>query len=120
MKKLIILVLTVILLGGSAYAYNDSLALKKSFYDGFLKGMFYSLEQSIASRGIPRAKAARYTAALKKRVNRTQLENATWACVSKYSPQEMETYADKLAEECFHKWADDFYNKNSDLIYLLK
>ena len=82
--------------------------------------MFYSLEQTLLQRGIPQAKTSKYVASLKGRLNRTQLENATWACVSKYTPQQLAASQKAVADECFAKWVDDFYGKNTDLINLLK
>lgn len=120
MKKIFVSFLMLVIFSGSALAVEYSAYEKKAFYDGFEGGMFYSLEQTLLQRGIPQAKTSKYVTALKGRLNRTQLENATWACVSKYTPQQLAASQKAVADECFAKWVDDFYGKNTDLINLLK
>lgn len=120
MKKFLILCLAMVVLGGSAWAVNYTPQEKKQFYDGFLSGMFYSLEQSLTQQGFPKAKTTRYITSMKARVNRTELESATWACVSKYTPQQMVSGQKKIADECFGKWVESYMTKNMDLINLLK
>lgn len=77
MKKFIVSFLALVIFSGSALAVEYSAYEKKAFYDGFEGGMFYSLEQTLLQRGIPQAKTSKYVTALKGRLNRTQLENAT-------------------------------------------
>ena len=120
MKKIFIIFVSLILFGLPALAFEYSAQEKKVFYDNFLKGMFWAMEQSLLTNNIPKSKARVYINAMKKRVNRRQLENETWSCVAKYNPAQLNTMSEKISKECFTKWANDYYTKNQDLIKLLK
>ena len=120
MKKIIILFMAVIFSVGTVLAENYDANFKKVFYDGFEEGMFYSLEQNLLMSGVAQPKVTRYIKAMKARVNRAELENQTWACVSKYSMDQLALNQKKIADECFDKWAENYYIKNKDLIRLLK
>ena len=120
MKKIFILVISLVILGLPALSAEYTAQDKKTFYDNFLKGMFWGMEQSLAQQNVPEAKIKNYVSAMKKQVNRQQLENTTWPCVSKYTPEEMASQSDKVTQECFAKWATDYYTKNQNLIKLLK
>lgn len=120
MKKIFIIFVSLILFGLPALAFEYSAQEKKVFYDNFLKGMFWAMEQSLLINHVPNSKVKVYINAMKKRVNRQQLENETWSCVVKYSPTQLNTMSDKISKECFSKWADDYYTKNQDLMKLLK
>ena len=120
MKKIFIIFVSLILFGLPALAFEYSAQEKKVFYDNFLKGMFWAMEQSLLLNNIPKSKVTTYVNAMKKRVNRQNLENQTWACVSKYTQKQMSSMSDEIAKECFSKWADDYYTKNQDLMKLLK
>lgn len=120
MKKIFIIFVSLILFGLPALAFEYSAQEKKVFYDNFLKGMFWAMELSLVNNNIPQDKADRYISAMKGRIDRTQLENETWACVSKYTQKQMSSMSDEISKECFSKWADDYYTKNQDLMKLLK
>ncbi len=120
MKKILVLFIVFIFSAGVGFAENYDANFKKVFYDGFEGGMFYSLEQSLLMSGIEQAKVTRYIKAMKTRVNRAELENQTWACVSKYPIEKLASNQKKIADECFDKWAENYYIKNKDLTRLLK
>ncbi len=120
MKKILVLFMAVILSAGTVFAENYDANFKKVFYDGFEEGMFYSLEQNLLANKIAQPKVTRYVKAMRSRLNRTELESQTWACVSKYSMQELNSNQQKVADECFGKWSENFYKKNQDLINILK
>lgn len=120
MKKIIVLFFALIFLGGNAFAISDTAEFEKSFYDGFLTGFFRSLPDSLVANGHSRVKADKYATALKSRVNRQQLEQQTWGCVSQASINELATQQQKVAEKCFGPWVTQFMGKNADLYQLLK
>lgn len=120
MKKFLILLLAVVILGGTAFAANYNANDKKVFYDGFIGGMFYSLEQRLLAGGLPQTKVTKYVTAMKGRVDRTQLENATWGCITKYTPEQIAASTQKVTDECFNNWVNDFFTKNDDLLNILK
>ena len=120
MKKLLVLLMSFIILSGTVFAAEYTAEEKKVFYDNFIAGMFWTMEQSLLTNNIPKSKARVYINAMKKRVNRRQLENETWSCVAKYNPAQLNTMSEKISKECFTKWANDYYTKNQDLIKLLK
>lgn len=120
MKKILVVLIAVILSAGTVFAENYDANFKKMFYDGFEEGMFYSLEQNLLANKIPQPKVTNYVKAMRTRVNRADLENKTWACVSKYSMGDMTTNQQKIANECFSQWSENFYKKNQDLMKLLK
>ena len=74
------------------------------------------MEQSLSQQNIPDQKIKNYVNAMKKKVNRQQLENSTWPCVSKYTIDEMMSQSDTVTQECFAKWATEYYTKNQNLI----
>lgn len=120
MKKIFIIFVSLLLLGLPALAYEYSAQEKKVFYDNFLKGVFLGMELSMSKHNIPHSKSSAYINAMKKRVNRRQLENETWACVSKYTTNQMFVQSEKISKECFGKWMQNYYTKNQDLLKLLK
>lgn len=120
MKKILILCFAVIFMNIPAFAANYDAAFKQTFYDGFLGGMFYSLEQRLLMSGYPQPKVKSYSTALKSKVNRQQLETATWACVSKYSVEQLSSQQQKIADECFGKWVNDFFTRNQSLTKMLQ
>lgn len=120
MKKILILLLGFVLLSGSVYAAEYTAQDKKIFYDNFLVGMFWGMEKSLMANNVPKSKVTTYVNAMKKRVNRKELESQTWTCVSKYTQAQLMTQSDKISDECFDKWANNFYLKNQDLLKLLK
>ncbi len=120
MKKIFILVISLVILGLPALSSEYTAQDKKAFYDNFLKGLFWGMEQSLSQQNIPDQKIKNYVNAMKKKVNRQQLENSTWPCVSKYTIDEMMSQSDTVTQECFAKWATEYYTKNQNLIELLK
>ena len=74
----------------------------------------------MVANGHSRVKADKYATALKSRVNRQQLEQQTWGCVSQASINELATQQQKVAEKCFGPWVTQFMGKNADLYQLLK
>ena len=120
MKKIFIMLMSLVIMGLPAFSAEYTAQDKKVFYDNFLNGMFWGIEQSLAEQNVSGDKIRNYVNAMKKQINREQLENATWACVSKYSPEEMASQSDKVTQECFAKWATEYYTKNQNLIELLK
>lgn len=119
MKRFLILVCALMMFTSSTvFAYTD--AEKKQFYDGFVIGLFGDLPNSLVANGHSRDKANKYTAALKTRLNRKQLEQQTWGCISKYSVAEIKAREKELAIKCFAPWMTNFMNKNADLYNLLR
>ncbi len=119
MKKILILLIALFIAASSTYAADYSPEFKKSFYDGFLGGMFKSYELQLIKSGYAPAKVKKHSTALKSRVNRKQLEAQTWGCVSKYTVQQLATSQQKISNECFAPWVKTFFTKNADLQKLL-
>ena len=88
-----------------AYAYDND--FKTAFYDSFIEGMFEGLQQSLLSQGFTTSSVNTYIATLKPKVNRANLEQTTWDCVSKYSVTEMQTPG--VIDHCFEKWTNNFF-----------
>ena len=119
MKKILILLCAIFMLTSSAaFAYSDH--EKKLFYDGFIQGFFGELPDSLVKNGHNRAKAQKYTVALQARLNRQQLEQQTWSCISRYSIEEMNARQKELGIICFGPWVTKFLEKNADLQQLLR
>lgn len=94
---------------------------KKEFYDGYIPSMFSSLRQSLISQGFTSSSVDKYITAMQPRLDRTSLENGTWACVSKYTMETLVNNAERISDECFNNWLYDFFiNKNRDLMNLLQ
>lgn len=119
MKKIILLVCLVVSFAASAFAYDYDANFKKSFYDNLINGMFASLEDKIIANGYPKATAAEYVRTMKSRLNRTELENKTWGCISKHSMEEL-TKNTALTDECFGDWANSFFSNNADALTILQ
>lgn len=121
MKKFIILTLTLITISTSALAYNYPPEFKQSFYDAFIANLLGSLKENLFQQGFKPYSVNEYVSTLRARLDRKELENATWGCVSKYSPDEMQTNTDKIINDCFDKWSNDFFFKqNESAINILK
>ena len=120
MKKILAVLVLSIAICTTVFAQERNSEYKKSFYDSLQYGMINSIKDSLEAQGIPAAKAEKYTTGLSRRIDRKVLEDSTWACVSKYSPEEMASQSDKVTQECFAKWATEYYTKNQNLIELLK
>lgn len=120
MKKILLLGI-VILFGLQVFAYNYDADFKKSYYDGFIVSMFNSLQNSLLSQGFNSSSVNSYISTMKSRLNRTQLENATWSCVSKYSYQDMVNNSTTVYNDCFDKWLNNFFFvTNKDVSNVLK
>lgn len=119
MKKLLVLFMTVII-SEQAFAYNYDAQFKKDFYDNFVVNFFQSLQQSLLSQGFKQDGVYLYVSTLRARLNRKDLENSTWGCVSKYTPAQLNSGNKKIIDECFDFWTNKFFfEKNSDALKLL-
>lgn len=117
MIKKFFLVLTIILLSVNTAFAAHSEAFKQDFYNGFISGMFENLEITLIERNIPKEKAHAYSTALKGRVNKDQLVQSSWPCLSKLTEQEINS---QKGLACMQDWTNNFMLKNSDLMNLLK
>lgn len=120
MKKYLTVLLLSIAVCTAAFAEPRSEEYKNNFYDNLQTGMLTSINDSLVAQGLPSDKVQRYTTALKGRIDRQQLENSTWACVSKYSDGELISNKEQIAEECFSGWVSELVTANSDLLEILK
>ena len=121
MKKTIILIITLISLCSSAFAYEYSQEFKKGFYDSFIANLFGSLKESLFAQGFKTNSVNEYVATMRTRLDRTQLEKETWGCVSKYPPDKLQANTDKMIIECFEKWNNEFFfEKNQNAIQILR
>ncbi len=119
MKKFILLLLTLCI-SSQAFAYNYDPKFKKNFYDEFVANYFQTLQQSLLSGNYKDESAYQYVSTLRARLNRKDLENTTWSCVSQYSEQQMAKSKD-FTEKCFGKWSQKFmFEQNADTISILK
>lgn len=109
MKKFIILALTLITISTSALAYNYPPEFKQNFYDAFIANMLGALKENLFQQGYKPYSVNEYVSTLRARLDRKELENTTWACVSKYSPEQMQTNMDNVVNECFDTWSNDFF-----------
>ena len=126
MKKILIILgillgINLIFIGANkAFADSSENEFKKAFYDGFEEEMFNSLKSSLLSEGFTKNSVNTYILTMKKRFNRTQLENATWNCVKNCTVNEL-TNTEKVYEKCFNVWIDNYFFKtNSDVLYKLE
>jgi len=119
MKKFILLFCIITSFCTSALAQNYDANFKKSFYDSLINGMFTSLQDTIISNGYTKASAEEYVKTLKGRLNRTELENKTWGCVSQHSMEEM-IHTTSIIDECFGDWANSFFTQNADTLSILQ
>ena len=120
MKKFLTALFLCLAIGTPVFAETRSSEYKKSFYDNLQFGMIQSIQASLVQSGVSADKAAKYTSALSSRIDRTKLENSTWACVSKYSDSELMAGKEKIAEECFSSWINELIQQNSDLLNILQ
>ena len=88
---------------------------KKEFYDEFSSEFFNSLSEELISEKFQKSGVLIYTSQLKGRFNRTELENATWGCVSKYSVEQLIQNTEGITHECFGGWITKFIGDNADL-----
>lgn len=118
MKKAlsIALMATILSTFGTAFAANYDEHFKKELYDGVLSGLFYSMHDSLSRQKFSESSINAYLSALKKRVDRGELEKATWPCLSKMDLEELKTQGDK----CFANWTADLIQNSADLTELLK
>lgn len=121
MKKFLAILFLSVIISGQAIAYNYDAQFKKEFYDSFVVNFFQSLQQSLLSQGFIEDKVYLYISTLRARLDRSELENSTWACVSKYSPSQLNNGTKKIIDECFDSWTNKFFfEKNSDALKLLR
>lgn len=118
MKKIIVILISLIVLSGQAFAAkpikNDS-DFYKGFYNAFLQSYFSALEQSLLSQRYSKDSVYNYAYNLSKRVNLKELEKSTMPCLSKMTKEEV-LYEGAV---CFDDWVSDFLRSNEDLRGLL-
>lgn len=121
MKKIIMFLCIIALVSNTlVYAYEYSNRFKQDFYDNFVASFFNTLQESLMKQNYKDRNVYDYVSTLKGRFDRTQLENETWACVSKYSPEQLKN-SNKILDECFDNWSNKFFfEANSDAISILK
>ena len=120
MKKYILSFLLILCISSQALAYNYDTKFKKNFYDEFVANYFQTLQQSLLNDNYKDESAYQYVSTLRARLNRKDLENMTWACVSQYSEKQMAQSKD-FTEKCFGKWSQKFmFEQNADTISILK
>lgn len=115
MKRVITLFIAFLALSLSAFAYNYTNEDKQEFYDAFSTEFFSSMNDELISNGFQKSGVYIYSTQLKSRFNRTELENASWACIAKYSPEQLSKDIQGITHECFASWIENFIGKNSDL-----
>ena len=121
MKKLIGMFITLLLLSSEVSAYNYNADFKEGFYDGLITNLFQTLQQNLISQGFKQESVYMYVSTLRARLDRKNLEKASWACVSKYTPEQMQSIPEKIINECFDNWSNKFFfEENADTIKLLK
>lgn len=120
MKKYLAVLLLGITLSTAAFAAERNAEYKKNFYDNLQSGMINSIKDSLIKQGIPADTAEKYTTALNGRIDRQVLENSSWACVSKYSDDQLIAEKEKIADECFAGWVRELMNNNADLLKMLQ
>lgn len=118
--KRVLAILLCTLISTAALADTRTAEYKKNFYDNLQSGMIESIETSLIQQGFAAEKVKAYTIALKGRIDRQKLENSTWACVSKYTDEQLVSNKEQIAEECFSSWVTNLVNQNIDLVDLLK
>lgn len=103
----------------SALAYNYPPEFKKKFYDNYCNQLFYTLSYALSIYGFKLEYNEKYISILKSRLNRKELEDATWSCISKNSPEQFKKNPDEIIEKCTGDWRNNFINKNQDILYSL-
>lgn len=91
---------------------NYSAVDKKQFYDAFEQGFFQGLTKELKSQGFTAESIGKFTLYLQANFNRSDLEKSSWACVSKYTPEELENSADDITNECFGTWLKIYTENN--------
>ncbi len=120
MKKYILLLLISACAGTQVFAYNYDMKFKRNFYDEFVANYFQSLQQGLMDGTYKDESTYEYVATLRARLNRKDLENSTWGCVSQYSEKQMAQSKD-FTEKCFGNWSQKFmFEQNADTISILK
>lgn len=104
------------------FAYDYTPEDKKTLYDAFEVGFFDTLTQDLLSQGFEKNSVYIFIAQSKANFNRKELENSSWDCVSKYSPDELNKNIDSVAKECFYSWLDEYVESNMSVTkkYLVK
>jgi len=118
MKKLLAILL---LCTGTAFATTTySPEAKQAFYDTLIQGMMASMQDSLIKQGYPQTNVQNYISNLSSRIDREQLENSTWGCVTKYSPNDIMNKREEIAQKCFMTWTTELITKNADLMQHLQ
>ncbi len=120
-KKITTLTLLALLFSStSCYAYDYPDSMKKEFYDNFIAGVGLGARQSLLSQGYEKTSVDYVVYKMQSRINRSELENATWSCVSQYTPEQMLQNTQQITQQCFSDWFMKFMTDTSDLSKLLK
>lgn len=117
LNKLIILFLLIIF-SSAAFAHSYPPEFKKKFYDYYMVNFVSSLYMVPQSAGFSQDSTNKYIQTLQNRIDRKQLESATWACVSAYPPEKFNY--DSVVVACFSDWQKNFLEKNKDALNILK
>ncbi|MCM1338928.1 MAG: hypothetical protein NC191_04595 [Muribaculaceae bacterium] len=97
--------------------YYDMPEDKKAFYDAFKPEFFGSMKRELMKKGFSESSVNELIRQLEKRYNRTELENATWSCISQYKHEQLTDpqYTDQILKACFADWTQKYINNNKGL-----
>ena len=125
MKKIALIILSLLCITSTVNAYDYTEQDKKEFYEALSDGFFEAVPNELIKTGFTKNSSFFYAMKLKQRFYETgslnKLEKATWGCFSQYSPEYMMSNQDKVLTECNAiQWMTDFVKENNDLDSILK
>lgn len=120
MKKCILTLILILSVCSQCFGYTYDAKFKKNFYDEFCANYFQALQQGLMRENYKNESVYQYVSTLRARLNRKDLENTTWGCVSQYSKEQIAKSKD-VTTKCFGKWSEKFmFEQNADTISILK
>lgn len=115
-KNINLILCSFLIFINQAFAFEYSENDKNMFYDAFIDGYIAELSKAVNKLDIDKTKKSEFINELKSKINKDELINSSWNCITKY-PIEQIVAASVI---CTTDWSKTQNEKNKEIMKSLK
>ena len=116
MKKIFKLFILFFLFSNIAFAFEYSENDKEIFYDSFIDGYIEQMTIAVNSLDIEQAKKEKFLKEFIKNINKQNLINSSWGCITKYPIKDIVT----ASVVCTQEWTENQTVQNKKIFEAIK